>query len=277
MNYSIQIVLVLYGCELSKSISFKSIEKILQSRRSTVDYDLLIYNNDKTINISHPTYVVVNSSTNKMLAGAYSFALNRAVETDKQWLLLVDQDTEISENYFNEIEDFLLNNCNDNVVAVVPFLVSHTRVVSPEITRKYLWYQDTVSKPGIYQGRISGFNSMSLLNVKFLSKIGGFNEDYPLDMLDHWVYSQINKSNKKVYVVNVKINHQLSLLDKDNYMPLTRYKNFLLAEKRFVKEELTVFHYLSYKLRLIPRIGHQLIRFNNKRYAWQTLKTFMSL
>ncbi len=277
MKICVQIVIVLYQCDLSDSTSFQSLEKLLKQRNSDISYDLLIYNNDTTRTITHSIYTVINSSNNQMLAGAYNFSLNRAIESRKEWILLVDQDTEIPEKYFIEVEKFLLNNPKDEIVAAVPFLVFHNRAVSPEMTKRFTWRQDKVLTHGIYQGRVSGFNSMSLLNVKFLSSIGGFNKSYPLDMLDHWVYNQINKSDKKICVLDVQITHNLSLLDKKNYMPFERYKKFLLAEKMFVKNELTLLHYISYKLRLIPRAAHQFIRFKDKRYSLQTFKVFLGL
>ncbi len=277
MKKTVQIIIVLYKCELSESLSFQSLEKQLTEKKSNIQYDLLIYNNDTTRTITHPIYTVVNPTNNKMLAGAYNFALNKAINSKKEWLLLIDQDTEIPEKYFTEIKKFLLNNTNNDIVATVPFLISHNKYVSPEITQKFAWRQNRIAKSGIYEGRVSAFNSMSLLNVKFLSDIGGFNTNYPLDMLDHWLYSQINKNKKKVCVLDVKITHNLSLLDKKNYMPLDRYRNFLLAEKMFVKNELTLLHYISYKFRIILRAGHQLLRFKDKKYFLQTIKVFWGL
>ncbi len=274
MKNSIQIIIVLYGCGLSQSTAFTSLKKQLKKRKTDIHYDIIIFNNDTKQQInSSDDLTIINSTSNKKLAFAYNFALKRAIEQHREWLLLIDQDTEITDEYFTELENYLSAPKEKNVVSVVPFLVSHNRAVSPERIDDFIWKTHSITQQkGICTGRISAFNSMSLLKVDFIKKIGGFNEQYPLDMLDYWVYNQIYKRVKKVSVLNVKIEHNLSLLDKKKYIPLSRYKDLLSAENKFVKTELNLSHYLSHKLRLIYRVVYQVLKRKDKKYLLATIK-----
>ncbi len=274
---SIEIIIVLYRCTLAESNTFKSLSPILE--RLNIDYELIIYNNDPSINIvSSNNYIVVNATSNGMLAQAYNFAFQRAKKCNKKWLLLFDQDTIVSQDYFSVLTKQLSSITNNDIVSLVPFLKQNNKTLSPEITNRNIWIQKPVEEYGIYQHcRISAFNSLSLINIDFLEYIGGFNDKYPLDMLDHWLYSQIYKHKKQVLVLPVVISHDLSLLDYKKNISKVRHSIFLDAEKQFVKEELTLTHYLSYKIRLLIRFLKQMITVRDIEYSKITLKKLLNI
>ncbi|MDO9154723.1 MAG: hypothetical protein Q7U47_13640, partial [Paludibacter sp.] len=98
MHNSIEIVIVLYQCSLDKSITFLSLKEQLDN--ISIDYELIIYNNDIHQKIEDTKFLVENSEENKKLEGAYNFALDRAIKNGKNLILLLDQDTVIPGNYF---------------------------------------------------------------------------------------------------------------------------------------------------------------------------------
>ena len=130
-----------------------------------------------------------------------------------------------------------------------------------------------ITVAGTYSGNIVAFNSLSLLSTDFVMSIGGFSELYPLDMLDHWLYRQIAVHKKSVEVLDTYISHSLSLLD--NSMSYNRLADFLAAEQRFVSTELTMTHYISYKIRLAIRLIKQWIRLRDRRRTQITFKALI--
>jgi len=158
--------------------------------------------------------------------------------------------------------------------AAGPILKSGSLTISPERINPIMWYTRPITKAGIYRKGITAFNSMSLLSVEFVSAIGGFSLDYPLDMLDHWVYRRIAQADKSVEVLGVEIAHSLSLLDDS--MSAHRLVGFLDAERRFVASELTTLHYISYKIRLALRLLKQYARSADSRKTTIMIKALFS-
>ncbi len=272
-NTSVEIVLVLYGVLPEESKAFVSLLRHIGRLR--VDYELIVYNNDTSISVpSGDGYIAVNAEKNDMLARAYNFALQKAQAGGRQWLLLLDHDTEPTAEYFEALNRFLNQTTQSpDVVAAVPLLKYGNRIISPEKINPVMWETTPITVAGTYSGNIVAFNSLSLLSTDFVMSIGGFSELYPLDMLDHWLYRQIAVHKKSVEVLDTHISHSLSLLD--NSMSYNRLADFLAAEQRFVSTELTMTHYISYKIRLAIRLIKQWIRLRDRRRTQITFKALI--
>lgn len=272
-NTSVEIVLVLYGVLPEESKAFVSLLRHIGRLR--VDYELIVYNNDTSISVpGGDGYIAVNAEKNDMLARAYNFALQKAQAGGRQWLLLLDHDTEPTAEYFEALNRFLNQTTQSpDVVAAVPLLKYGNRIISPEKINPVMWETTPITVAGTYSGNIVAFNSLSLLSTDFVMSIGGFSELYPLDMLDHWLYRQIAVHKKSVEVLDTYISHSLSLLD--NSMSYNRLADFLAAEQRFVSTELTMTHYISYKIRLAIRLIKQWIKLRDRRRTQITFKALI--
>lgn len=272
-NTSVEIVLVLYGVLPEESKAFVSLLRHIGRLR--VDYELIVYNNDTSVSVPDGDgYIAVNAEKNDMLARAYNFALQKAQAGGRQWLLLLDHDTEPTAEYFEALNRFLNQTTQSpDVVAAVPLLKYGNRIISPEKINPVMWETTPITVAGTYSGNIVAFNSLSLLSTDFVMSIGGFSELYPLDMLDHWLYRQIAVHKKSVEVLDTHISHSLSLLD--NSMSYNRLADFLAAEQRFVSTELTMTHYISYKIRLAIRLIKQWIRLRDRRRTQITFKALI--
>lgn len=264
MKNSLEIIIVLYRCTLEESQAFNSLQEELKSVE--IDYELIIFNNDSRLEIKDERYVVVNSEENKKLSFAYNFALKRAVENGRKWLLLLDQDTSVPKGYFAELQKFLNGGYPENLVAIVPVLKSRDAVLSPKTVSPKLRIESE-AKPNEYGRWITAINSMSLMNVDFFDSIGGFSTKYELDMLDRWSYNQIMKHNRLVYVLDVNSNHELSFFDFEKNITPTRYSDFIKMENRFSMDEMDLFYRVFYKVKLFLKGLKQLIKYQNKAYS----------
>ena len=275
MDNSIEIVIVLYQCSLDKSITFLSL--IEQIDNISIDYELVIYNNDKNQKISDSRYLIVNSEENKKLEGAYNFALDRAIKNGKSWILLLDQDTVIPDNYFEELQKLFSSYYSSDLVAIVPKLVSENKVISPVHVTSLMRFEKEINLNGYTNERINALNSLSLFNVQFIESIGGFSKDFPFDMHDHWCYNQVYKHHKKIYVLNVTTEHNSSFVNFEENITLLRYKEFLTTENRFIRFEIGMPVYFFYKIKILVRSFRQFVKFKNKKYAFITFSSFFKI
>jgi GT2 family glycosyltransferase len=266
----ILILIVLYKKSIEECVSYRTLKDCIKSQN--LRYKLIIYNNSSEYGLTElEDAIVINSDHNGRLSSAYNYAWKYALAEGYQWLLLLDQDSELSEDYFTCLSNSLQRTVDDSIVALVPKLVDGNQILSPRKISSVGWWENTLQHTGIQRGRVVAFNSLSLLNVNFIQSIGGFSDKYPLDMLDHWYYNQIYLQKKKVYVLDCMISHNLSFQNYERDVDLVRHTEFLEAERLFVKE-LGLRYYVGYKVKLFLRVIKQYLIFEDKRYATITLK-----
>lgn len=265
-NNSIVIVIVLYKTNLENCSSYNTFCK--SNRYLSIEWKLVLFNNSNDCNIkSDIATKVVNSSNNEMLNGAYNYALKYATDNNSRWLLLMDQDTEITDDYFIKLSEILKNQeLEENTVAIIPSLKVSYKTISPHRISFFNSFRSSISNTGYITGHITAFNSLSLIEVKFLNSLGGFSSSFPLDMLDYWLFLQIFKQKKKIYLLDTVVNHSLSITDFEKNMTIERYKQLLSSEYLYILE-FNLIHRLAYKTKLIYRSLKQFMIFSNKNFA----------
>lgn len=276
INKSVQIVLVLYKMNLEHSIAYNLLIKHIKD--TDIVYDLMIYNNSPEYIIeASQCYKIINASKNEMLVGAYNCALQEAKQTGKKWLLLLDQDTVLTREYFILLASFLNKEESHNYVAAVPMLTNGTLHLSPAAYSPFLgpfWGSTPVNAANFKQIKkkcINAFNSASLLDVNFMLSLGGFSPLYPLDMLDYWYFYQIHKQRQQIYVLDAKMEQNLSLLD--NSMSVGRYEMFLKSEKQFSKS-ICFLTTCSQRIKMISRLIKQMRNPEKRKYIRTSLRIF---
>lgn len=276
----IEIILVLYKRLPQQSQSYVSIRKYIHCLH--VPYSIIIYNNTPDIEItsSHPDEIIINATGNDMLAGAYNKSLELAKKSKCDWILLLDQDTELNETYFREVNAFLTSEDANHYAIAAPVLCKDDIHLSPVAFNPAIgpfWagrnFNITHSNfKNIPKGMApSAFNSAVLLKVEAIESIGGFDNDFPLDMLDHRYFYQLYKAGLNMYVLDVTMTQNLSLLDNKDQMPVSRYREYLKACRLFSKK-IGWRTLVSQKLRLCLHIGSQIIRPNKRKYLKSSLK-----
>jgi GT2 family glycosyltransferase len=272
-------VLVVYNIKIDDSIAYQTFIKYKEHCKQPIS--LFVVDNSETVSApqegNKDIFLYVHLANKEMLSGAYNAALKVANSHKYNWLLLLDQDTLLSAEYFIKLNDFF-ENVNDlqDITAIVPFLKQSNKIISPHRLHKNIWFDKKISTYGIQYGHIIAFNSMSLLRTDFLNSVNGFSPKFPLDMLDHWLYLQMFRQKKQVYILNTEIEHQLSVSSYSDSVSIARHRMILDAEKNITKE-LGLFYYLSYKFRLSFRMFKQFFCIKNKSYALLDFKTLLGL
>lgn len=261
---SILSVIVLYNCELKQSKSFASLFDILTANPEPAKYfSLLLYDNSPQpqshmVAADFPIHYIHDPS-NGGLASAYNAALDRAESEQREWLLLLDQDTSLTTEFILELVETTRNlHGQAEVAAVVPKLLVNGRIDSPAgdffalVRRQFSPPEPPIREDlvGIQQQRLSAYNSGSTLRVSALRSAGGFPAEFWLDFLDHAVFHSLSRSGYRMYVMRAILAHDSSYSDVAN-LPVWRMHNILLGRSLYVQRYGTWMDRLLYRVWLL--------------------------
>lgn len=193
-------VVVIYGIRIEDCVSYQSLKPCLSEEECEKDI-----------------YVHDNTHNNVFLAAAYNEGLKYALVHGYEWMTLLDEDTMITQGYVDSIRQAILQ---PQVSVLVPRLVdARGKMLSP----KKLY------------GVQTAFNSGLTIRCDVIEKMGGFNIDYPLDYLDHWLCRRLHNMGIPLEVLPVRLQHNLSVVG-EHYVDGARYQSILSAERRFANE-----------------------------------------
>jgi GT2 family glycosyltransferase len=257
-------VIVLYQRSAEHSPALQSLLRFLGSRTdSGGPVQVMIYDNSpkyqaKTLSFP-PNVTYYGAPENGGLAPAYNLALHQALEQHSEWLLLLDQDTELTESYLEELVTLSESlSSQQSVAAVVPKLAWNGRVHSPEDhlfdqLRSQFEHREhgvSLTASGIQPHRLVAYNSGALMRVRALDAIGGFPSDFWLDFLDHAVFHMFAARGCYTYIMQSVLAHPLAHTNP-NEVPLWRERNVLSAQTLFVKRFGSFMDKLRYRLFLL--------------------------
>jgi GT2 family glycosyltransferase len=277
------VVAALYKQSPGESNALSSFIQILSEHPAMAGYfSLVIYDNSPDSH--HPPagfpLHYVHDPANGGLAAAYNYALSRAEETGYEWLLLLDQDTTLTREFFAELIACANTlRAQDKVAAIVPKLIVRGVIQSPaEHFIDYLRHQFRRNRPslgldvaGEQPGRISAYNSGCTLRVAALRSIGGFPKEFWLDYLDHAVFHALWTRGHTVYVLHAVLQHELAESDL-NARPIWRFRNALQAQALFVNDAGSFTDQLLYRLWLLRSIRRLRADLDDRRIWRETVR-----
>ncbi len=279
-------VVVLYKQKPSASVTVATLARALESERT--DCAVLVYDNstedgpdpDPALAAMPSSFRYQIAPANRGLLGAYETALEQARADGYDWLLTLDQDTALPENFFSAIEPGLHAAAQDRrIAAIVPHLAEGKQLLSPA----YVGLTRTTPMPASFTGVPSrearAFNSAALLRVEALEAIGGFDPCFWLDHLDSWLHHQLYIQGWRMYVLDsVHLEHHFSLLNYKERVTLAHYRNFLGAESAYFDLYGSWLARLAYSAQLMVRLMNQRrrgeaqeIRRATRRALWRRL------
>jgi len=272
----ISIVVILYEMPHGRSNTLKSLMN--NSNFNEYNLNIIIYDNspkkqDIDTDISNFTYV--HNKLNGGLAQAYNYALS-AISDQNSWLLLLDQDSQLPSNFISSLIETIHGIQDESIVAVAPHILCNNNLISPCKVR-FAGRLVSVSKQfrGASDLELMAVNSGMAVRASFMKQIGGFNQDFWLDYLDHWLCRTIYAEGKRIYVSTAIVNHDLSVSNY-NEVSVKRAQNILNAEVLFYKKYKSKSEQVAYFFRLMLRSIKQLVTLNNKKIAGYTLKAALN-
>lgn len=219
-------IIVLYKVQLEESLAFKTLQESL--RKIDKKMNLVIYDNAPYSyqNRDYDEFIIkyIPDSNNSGVSRAYNQGCKYAEIVGCKYILLLDQDTALNDDFIqNSLECLLLD-----VHLVAPLLTNgEGTVLSP--CGFYLGRGHSLPmkkyKIGYNKIRYRNFlNSGIIISVSLFKKVGGYNEMIPL------YYSDFNFiCRAKKYITQYYISENICLHD----MASADYSNVSIALKRF--------------------------------------------
>lgn len=272
------VIVVLYKLKAEQSKTVKALlNSSLYEQAKNGNAQIILYDNSpekqdlhfvENANISY-----VHDNRNLGIAVAYNYGWQQARENNSDWLLLLDHDTALTEEYVQRISEHKVTEFN--LGAVMPRITCNGTMISPVFSDSLSPLKVKSPKIGVQLVPVMAINSGSLISVEFLNQVGGFNEQFPLDYLDHWLFYKIYQQGWKSEVIDVTLEHDLSVMNY-NQISLHRYMSILDSEILFYKKFKTEL-YKQYKRQLMKRVVKQVIMVKNKQIALYTIKKLLNL
>lgn len=230
---NLTICLVAYSKKFTETVSYKQLNNIRSSVKNSLN--IIIFDNGAIDftgeslpdDFSSVLYYFNQDKGERGTRIAYQYALRHA---EDDWFMLLDDDTMITERYICKVLEEV---SNSEVNAICPRIFDKEIQISPTSseTIKNLKYP---KMSGIYDRDITGISSCLVLSKKFMTEVGGFSKEFPLDYLDHWIFWQLRKHHQAIKVIDEKIDHHLSVQDLAE-LSKARFVKIFTAEYYYYK------------------------------------------
>ena len=278
---SVLAVIVLYKRSVEQSQTLVSLAEALGKHPELLRcLRVLLWDNSPT-----PTTPILgfpfdylHTGKNVGTAGAFNRAMEFAETQSIPWLLLLDQDTTLPEDFVAKMVDYGHRFADTpEVAAVVPLLSCRDQLISPKRLRSL--YRISPVPPacyGTYKGQVVVCDSATLMRTAALREAGGYDEElFWLDFSDIDVFAALHRNGKSIYIAgDLRLQHSLSIMDYDSSMTPERYANFLAAEGVFFSLRRSPLDNVALTVRLLARATKQYLRYENKTFARMTWKAF---
>ena len=191
---------------------------------------------------------------NPGLARPYNEALTLAAAEGFTWLLTLDQDTSLPETFLASLERYARQYHSLNQVgAIVPHVLDNERLISPFRFIGGFFPRVLSSDAHGISGRFtSAINSASLLRVKALRELGGYDPEFPLNNSDTSLFHRLDQAGRRVAIADICVQHELAILQRQDRMTPERYRQLLVDEREFWDRHMG---FLARAERLIRLIG----------------------
>lgn len=268
MKKALFLVIVLYKNNWKNSSLLPILERLLEQK----SVGILIYDNSPQAQqhafFERNEVTYLHNPQNPGLAKAYNEAVAQACGKYDR-LLLLDQDTHLTLEYLTEAADFEFV---DDVVAFVPRLFSEGRQLSPLSIEKMIGAHSQALPPGKVNSPGMAVNSGTCISLDYLLNTGGFNEEFPLDFLDHWFFFQLWQNKKTFWVSQCRLQHELSVLDYQQ-VSASRYRSILQGETHYYQNYQKA-QWPFYRRHLLLRCLKQFLTVSNRQIWKLTWKNY---
>lgn len=244
-TFSLLVVIVLYERALEEIASWTTISQLAAGAADAGDEGelsvnhVLIYDNSRVpLDGWRPLDRMEyrHDSRNGGTRAAYLLAIQRAKELGIPWILFLDHDTELPLSFLRSAYRQLHLDEGQCPDAVVPKVRDGLRPISPVVildSGKIIPLENI--KGSVDGRRIGAISSGTIFNVSTLEKLGTIPEALWLDYVDHWIFTRLHAHRARIVILDVKIEHKLSLSDL-GALPQWRLENILEAERYWLRE-----------------------------------------
>lgn len=257
-------VVVLYRTPFAGSKTLAGLAQAFADDPSlTQQLDVLVWDNGAEVQQERGlpfAFTYQHSPVNEGVSGGYNAAIRMAAQRGCGWLLLLDDDTSLTEEFLRGILSHAARIAGEEQVgAVVPLLYAGTFCMSPRLWR-FARHVPLPQPAAAYteQRSIFAANSGTLMRVRALETIGGYNSRFWLDYSDIDVFHRLREHGFFVRIAgDLRLEHEMAMLDYDRRMTPGRFATFLAAEGDFMDLYRGAAERGMHLLRLAARVLHQ--------------------
>ncbi|MEO8253410.1 MAG: hypothetical protein ABI554_03405 [Flavobacterium sp.] len=234
-------VLVLYKSSLEESLTFKSLRESIDTLNGNLT--ILVYNNSpdywsyEEFNYNNITIISVNDNSNSGVSKAYNVGFDFAKNNNKSYILLLDQDTKISNSFFTAFFKMEKKYSKLNLGLYAPMIMNDRGLVSP--AQFFLHTSKKIENIKEGENPLKGLaviNSGLIIATPLFELVGGFNEKIKLDFSDFYFVKKALEFEQNIIVFNAKCNHSLSSEEQVSVKSaLIRFDYYLEGAKEYNK------------------------------------------
>lgn len=172
-----------------------------------------------------PTYLW--NPGNPGVSVAYNEAANIARQQRAEWIIFLDQDTDLPPDAIVHYLDAIRK--QPDVLIKAPLLLSQGQMLSPARVvwrRCRPWSSSTV--PGVYPLAANTLlNSGLMVNMNLFFKAGGYNKAIRLDFADHQFIDRVRMHTERFELLPISFAHDFSQVSNNKAAALHRYNIFV--------------------------------------------------
>lgn len=238
--------IVLYNEKLEDSITFKSLVKSISmmsdknnSKTSVYVFDNTPNKKDQLTNSyveydSHTEVLYFSENQNRGLPYAYNFFADEASENGKEWLVLLDQDTDLPVDFFEKYISI-----NPAIPIHCPLVFSNKSLMSPSYYRNYRASSMEIPQTDFIPLKdATCINSGLMVNINYFKQVGGYDSALFLDFCDHDFIGRVKKNGgDRLGIIPVELSQQFSAQTHTKRQALARYRLFLQDLKQYYKNK----------------------------------------
>lgn len=274
MRLPVLLVVVLYRCPLESSGTLQSLLKAKAA--GMVPEALWIFDNEPSPgNETSPMLASLDatyepSATNRGICPGYERARLAALHAGIEWLWLFDQDSDFDPAFMLGMGKAWEVLARDAACwAILPRVFSEGSLVSPLARAALPPAERDGYLPASADAR--AINSGMMLRRRFVDGLGGFDQRFWLDGLDHWLCLSARSAGQRTGVATAVLQHALSVTATTGFVSVARYRSILAAERLLFQEHYTSGERVHYLARLLYRCVKQPLRWKSFAYLSSNL------
>lgn len=182
----------------------------------------------------YPPHVKLNYvhyQNNPGIAFAYNYIADIAKGNKFEWLVFLDQDSNLPNKAYKVYEKFASEN-SQGIAA--PKVFANNKLISPSYYR--FFRSSLISEPledSLKFNNVTCINSGLMVHVSDYFRAGGYSEKLRLDFCDHEFIERASKKIDKLHLLNFRLDQNFSTDTNDLEKALFRYRLFLKDLKAY--------------------------------------------
>jgi GT2 family glycosyltransferase len=222
---------------------------------------VLVYDNGKTASeefaaLASNRLRYVHDPANGGTAAAYSLAAGIATELGCKWLLLLDHDTSLPDDYLDSIGAAIAESGVDNAAAFVPSVRHGSSLISPATISclgSIRPFGQTRQIASEQNRQLTAIASGAVIDVQRLLAVLPFPEALWLDYVDHWIFLTLQEQGGRILQIDATLTHDLSIASLRSVS--TRRLYSILDGEVLFHRKLGILARAIYPLRLMARLA----------------------